>query len=68
MGISIQINGETTQVPEGTTVASLLETLGKQSKYLAVERNEELIPRTQHRLCVLHANDRLEIVTLVGGG
>jgi sulfur carrier protein len=39
-----------------------------QPRYLAVERNFELVPRGNHAECVLHEGDQLEIVTLVGGG
>jgi len=49
-------------------VAILLEQLKMEPKYLAVERNLELVPRAEHGGCVLAEGDRLEIVTLVGGG
>ena len=66
--IKIQINGEIRRCPESQTVAELLETLGLKPKFVAVERNEELVPRAQHAECRLSAGDRIEIVTLVGGG
>ncbi|QDV48133.1 sulfur carrier protein ThiS [Gimesia fumaroli] len=66
--VQIQVNGETQEVPEEFTVAELLAQLGLQPKYLAVERNLILIPREEHAACMLQAGDRLEIVTLVGGG
>lgn len=68
MEIPIQVNGDTLHVSQGTTVAQLLERLGKQPRYLAVERNQVLVPRGQHIECVLLADDQIEIVTLVGGG
>jgi thiamine biosynthesis protein ThiS len=66
--IEITLNGEQRTVPKGMTIAALLAELGKQPKYLAVERNQELIPRSQHAACVLLPQDQIEIVTLVGGG
>jgi sulfur carrier protein len=66
--IQVTINGEPQSVPEGTTVAGLLRVLGKEPRYLAVERNLELIPRSRHAECVLSPHDEIEIVTLVGGG
>jgi sulfur carrier protein len=66
--IEVTINGESRRIPEGTTVAGLLLELGKEPRYLAVEKNMELIPRSQHGGCVLSSNDQIEIVTLVGGG
>ncbi len=66
--MQIQVNGETREVPENFTIAELLVQLELQPKYLAVERNLILIPREEHASCTLQEGDRLEIVTLVGGG
>ena len=66
--IDVTVNGETNEIPPGTTVAQLLERLRLQPRYVAVERNLNLIPRAEHAACVLQAGDSLEIVTLVGGG
>jgi thiamine biosynthesis protein ThiS len=55
-------------VAEGTTVAELLQQLNMQPRYVAVEINLQLIPRQLHAQHVLNAEDRLEVVTLVGGG
>jgi sulfur carrier protein len=49
-------------------VTELLQQLELQPRYVAVERNLELIPRGEHGRSVLAPGDRLEIVTLVGGG
>ena len=64
----LTINDEPRDVPEGTTLAALLNELGRKAKFCAVERNRELVPRTAHDRCVLAEGDVLEIVTLVGGG
>jgi len=66
--VQIQVNGEAREVPDVFTVAELLAHLELQPRYLAVERNLILIPREEHADCVLQEGDRLEIVTLVGGG
>jgi sulfur carrier protein len=66
--MKVTVNSELREIPSGTTVASLLEQLGKNPKFLAVERNLELVPRTEHARCELQDGDALEIVTLVGGG
>jgi thiamine biosynthesis protein ThiS len=62
------MNGQSREIEAGTTVARLIETLNMQPRYLAVERNFELVPRTRHAECLLEDGDKLEIVTLVGGG
>ncbi len=66
--ISILVNGEPREVARGTTVAGLLDALSLGQKYVAVEVNFELVPRAQHGNRRLAPGDRLEIVTLVGGG
>lgn len=66
--MTISLNGAETDVPDGATVADMLRQLGKDPKFLAVERNLELVPRKTHAEVVLQPGDRVEIVTLVGGG
>jgi sulfur carrier protein len=64
----IQLNGEGRQLQAGTTVLALLEMLGYVGKRVAVERNGEIVPKSQHGEVVLQQNDKLEIVVAVGGG
>ncbi|MCH8840576.1 MAG: sulfur carrier protein ThiS [Planctomycetes bacterium] len=66
--MEIVINGGPRRIDEGMTLAALLEQLEMKPKYVAVERNRELVPRGRHAECVLQSGDLLEIVTLVGGG
>lgn len=66
--ISLTVNGAERQVPEGTTIADLLRECGIDPARTAVERNEAIVAREQHGSAVLAAGDRLEVVTLVGGG
>ena len=66
--MQITVNDEAREVAAGSTIADLLEELGLRPKFVAVERNLELIPRARHAECELAENDKLEVVTLVGGG
>jgi sulfur carrier protein len=66
--MQISVNGKPCEVEPGATVAALLESLGLDPRQLAVERNLELVPRGEHAATPLAAGDRLEVVTLVGGG
>ncbi len=66
--MKITVNDQPREAAEGTTVAELLEELGLTGKPVAVEVNRELIPRGHHAEHTLAEGDRLEIVTLVGGG
>ena len=66
--LKITINGESRQFPAAMTVAALVETLGYTGKRIAVERNGEIVPKSQHGSTALAAGDQLEIVVAVGGG
>lgn len=66
--MQITVNDENRDISPGSTIADLLNELGLRPKFVAVERNLELIPRARHAECELVENDRLEVVTLVGGG
>ena len=66
--MQIIVNGQSRQVADGTTVAGLLDELRLTGKPVAVEVNLELVPRQRHLQHPLAEDDRLEIVTLVGGG
>ncbi len=66
--MEIIINDQPREVDDGITVARLLEELNLAGKHVAVEVNLELVPRAKHAEHLLNAGDRLEIVTLVGGG
>ena len=64
----IQVNGHDREVPQGITIAQLLDTLRMNVAHVAVEVNLNVVPRAQHARHKLHESDRLEVVSLVGGG
>ncbi len=66
--VPITLNGEPREVPDGSTIAELLEELEINNRYCAVERNQEIVPREEHSEALVVAGDQIEIVTLVGGG
>jgi thiamine biosynthesis protein ThiS len=66
--IEIQLNGETREVPEGVTLAALLDWLKLPGDRVAVERNRDIVPRSQWAGTIIQAADRLEVVHFVGGG
>ena len=68
MSIRIELNGEARELPQGTTVAQLVESLGLRPELVAVECNARLVRRTERGTTELRAGDRVELVTLVGGG
>jgi sulfur carrier protein len=66
--MTISVNGESREIAPDTTVANLLAKLELNAQFVAVEVNLELVPRTMHADQKLCPADRVEIVTLVGGG
>jgi sulfur carrier protein len=66
--MQIQINGESRQVADAISLAGLVEVLDLTGKRIAVEVNEELVPRSEHNECILKNGDRVEIVQAIGGG
>ena len=67
--LEVIVNGEKRDIPEGSTVRSLLEALGlAEREGIAVAVNMEVIPRNAHAATTLRAGDHIEIVHAVGGG
>jgi thiamine biosynthesis protein ThiS len=66
--MQIEVNGETREVAADLTVATLLHALGIDDGPVAVERNRQIVPRSQHATTPLRAGDVLEVVHFVGGG
>ena len=66
--MQINVNGEKKECPTETSVSRLLESLDIDNRYVAVELNLKIVPRTQFSEKMLQENDNIEIVTFVGGG
>lgn len=68
MTIAVQVNGAPREVPAELTVRDLVKMLGFEQELVAVEVNQELVPRAEHARCSVRSGDRIEIVEFVGGG
>ena len=66
--MQIILNGEEMTVAAGSTLKALVETLGGDPRGIAIERNLEIVPKSEHDSVTLEAGDRLEVVQFVGGG
>jgi sulfur carrier protein len=64
----VVLNGEAHELAEGATVLDLLAGLGRDPRTVAVERNGEIVRRSDYGVTVLAAGDRLEVVHFVQGG
>ncbi len=63
----IKINGEVLQADEIRLMTYLQEN-GYKMQRIAVECNEEIVPKSQYENFILHSGDVVEIVSFVGGG
>ena len=66
--VHLSLNGEIEILPAGLTVALLLDRLGLDRRKVAVERNEQIVPRSLYDATALAEGDQLEIVHFIGGG
>lgn len=66
--MTLQLNGEQREVPDGLTLAGLIEWLELPLDRVAVEHNLEVVKRANWEATRLESGDRLEIVRMVGGG
>lgn len=66
--MQVVVNGEMHEVDASSSVRDLLDALDVNVRHVAVEVNSELVPRAAHADRRLAPGDRLEVVTLVGGG
>lgn len=66
--ITLQVNGEPCTCPSQTRLPNLLQQLGFNPRLVAVEYNGEILHRQFWADAQMQAGDRLEIVTIVGGG
>jgi sulfur carrier protein len=65
--ISIQLNGEM-QTVSARTLADLIVEMGLEKRMIAIERNLEVVPKSQYDVTRLEAGDRIELVHMIGGG
>ena len=66
--MTVTINGERREVPDGIAVTALLEYLGMPRERVAIERNLKILPRPDWNQTQVQPNDSFEIVHFVGGG
>lgn len=66
--MKLTINGEPHDHPDGITLKALLHDIGLDARKVAVERNREIVPKSQYGDVVLADGDALEIVHFIGGG
>ncbi len=66
--LRLMVNGETRTATPGTTVAGLLDAMGVDPARVAVERNQDVVPRRTWSEAHLADGDKIEVVAFIGGG
>jgi len=66
--ITVQVNGQTQQIAEKSTIADLIVLQDLRGQRYAVEVDGEIIPRSEHEQFALRGGERIEIVQAIGGG
>jgi thiamine biosynthesis protein ThiS len=66
--MQVFINGESREFPAALTVAGLVAQLGVNTRQAAIERNREIVPKSQYDETTLQDGDEVEIVGFIGGG
>lgn len=66
--IEISLNGKTMAISPSTTIASILESGGFDSRYMAVVINERVSPRSEHAVQRFQPGDRVEVLMPFVGG
>jgi len=66
--MQIQVNGELRHIAEYSTISDLLVLLDVVNRRVAVELNQEIVPKSQHTSTILKQDDVLEVVHAIGGG
>ena len=65
--VMVKVNGVEVDAA-GKTVSEYIATTEYDSKRIAVERNGDIVFKSQYAVTVLEDDDSLEIVSFVGGG
>lgn len=66
--MKVTVNGEPREIPDAISVAGLLGHLGMEAGRVAIERNRDILPRTEWEETRVQQGDDFEIVQFVGGG
>lgn len=65
---AVQVNGESVELSDGSSLAGLVDSHVTQTKGVAIAVNQEVIPRSMWASTSLTAGDRIEILTAAQGG
>ena len=66
--MNILVNQKKIIISKESTVISILTNLDIEDKYLAIEVNETILPKSEYDKYIIQENDKIEIINAIGGG
>ncbi len=66
--IQIYINGKKKNINSNCNLIDILKEYSLINKLVAVEINQEVIPKSRYKTITINKNDKIEILELIGGG
>ena len=66
--MNIILNNNKHILLENISISDLLKALNIKVEYMAVEVNESIVPKSEYDHFKLQENDKIEIISAVGGG
>ena len=66
--MNIYVNNQNIEVAQEITISQLLDIQKVKTTYIAIEINNEIIPKSEYLNHIIHDGDKIEIITAVGGG
>jgi len=66
--MNIFVNQKKIIIPKESTIISILANLDIEDKYLAIEVNENILPKSEYDKYIIQENDKIGIINAIGGG
>ena len=66
--MNIFVNQKKTIISKESTIMNILANLNIENKYLAIEINETILPKSEYDKYIIQENDKIEIINAIGGG
>ncbi len=66
--MNIIVNGKNVQIEDNMTISDIVKMQNLSTTMFAVEKNLEIIPKSEYKSTRLNDGDKIEIVKFVGGG
>ena len=66
--MNIFVNQKKIIISKESTIINILANLDIENKYLAVEINETILPKSEYSKYIIRENDKIEIINAIGGG